>query len=432
MKRALGALALVFLYLFVGLAPLSFMVVGSQAPPRPFVVELSVALGFVGLSVMALQFALVARFRSMAAPFGIDVLQRFHKEISFVALLFVLSHPILLVAQNTPRYLPLLLVTTAPWRARFATISLVLLLLLVSLSIWRRRLRVPYEVSQLSHGLLAVAVVGSALAHIEGVGYYTRGPVRQLLFGLMVASLVSILIWARIISPLAQLRRPWRVVRLQPERARSTTVVIEPEGHDGFSFKPGQFAWISRWPVAIAQHPFSFSSPTALEARGRAPHLPRRAPWGVLDGPLPGVWLRLRRRRSGHHAPVQHGQHHVRTRGRAAGNPLLRQHGLGQRDLPRTAGGADPLHAQPEGRVRAPGAAHGLAGRVGPDHRAPPAPAPAAEAGPELRVLRLWAGLVDERNRGGALHDRRASRAHPHRTLLDGLREIYMGRTWTT
>jgi predicted ferric reductase len=269
MKRALGALALVFLYLFVGLAPLSFMVVGSQAPPRPFVVELSVALGFVGLSVMALQFALVARFRSMAAPFGIDVLQRFHKEISFVALVFVLSHPILLVAQNTPRYLPLLLVTTAPWRARFATISLVLLLLLVSLSIWRRRLRVPYEVWQLSHGLLAVAVVGSALAHIEGVGYYTRGPVRQLLFGLMAVSLVSILIWARIISPLAQLRRPWRVVRLQPERARSTTVVIEPEGHDGFSFKPGQFAWISRWPVAIAQHPFSFSSPTALEASGR-------------------------------------------------------------------------------------------------------------------------------------------------------------------
>jgi predicted ferric reductase len=59
------------------------------------------------------------------------------------------------------------------------------------------------------------------------------------------------------------------VVRLQPERARSTTVVIEPEGHGGFSFKPGQFAWISRWPVAIAQHPFSFSSPTAPEASGR-------------------------------------------------------------------------------------------------------------------------------------------------------------------
>jgi len=98
MKRALSALALAFLYLVIGVAPLSLMIVGTQPRPRPFLVELSVALGFVGLSMLGLQFALVARFRSMAAPFGIDVLQRFHKEISFISLAFVLAHPILLVA----------------------------------------------------------------------------------------------------------------------------------------------------------------------------------------------------------------------------------------------------------------------------------------------------------------------------------------------
>ena len=130
MKRALSALALAFLYLVIGVAPLSLMIVGTQPRPRPFLVELSVALGFVGLSMLGLQFALVARFRSMAAPFGIDVLQRFHKEISFISLAFVLAHPILLVAQNVARYSPLLVVVTAPWRARFGVISLLLLLLL--------------------------------------------------------------------------------------------------------------------------------------------------------------------------------------------------------------------------------------------------------------------------------------------------------------
>jgi predicted ferric reductase len=269
MKRALSALALTFLYLLIGVAPLSLMIVGTQPRPRPLLVELSVALGFVGLSMLGLQFALVARFRSMAAPFGIDVLQRFHKEISFISLAFILAHPILLVTQNAARYLPALVIVTAPWRARFGVISLLLLLLLVSLSVWRRRLRIPYELWQLSHGGLALAVVSSALAHIDGVGFYTRGVFRQALFDVMAASLVSTVVWARIISPLLQLRRPWRVVRLQPERARSTTLVIEPEGHDGFSFKPGQFAWVSRWPVAIAQHPFSFSSPTAMEVNGR-------------------------------------------------------------------------------------------------------------------------------------------------------------------
>ena len=269
MKRALGALALVFLYLLIGLAPLSLMIFGSQPSPRPFLVELSVALGFVGLSTLGMQFALVARVRSVAAPFGIDVLHRFHKEISLVSLTFILAHPILLVAQNARRYLPLLVISTAPWRARFAVISLLLLLALVSLSVWRRKLRIPYEVWQVSHGLLALAVVTTALAHIHGVGYYTRGVVRQVVFDAMAASLVAILLWARVVSPLVRLRRPWRVVRLQPERALSTTVVMEADGHDGFSFKPGQFAWVSRWPLAVAQHPFSFSSPTEMVDSGR-------------------------------------------------------------------------------------------------------------------------------------------------------------------
>src|SRR5437868_6442294 len=141
MKKAISALALLSFYLLVGAAPLAFIFIGSARPRRPFLVELSVALGFVGLSMMGLQFALVARLKSLAAPFGIDVLHRFHREISFVALAFVLAHPILLFVQNAPRYLPLLIVTDAPWRARFGVASVALLLLLISLSVWRRRLR---------------------------------------------------------------------------------------------------------------------------------------------------------------------------------------------------------------------------------------------------------------------------------------------------
>jgi predicted ferric reductase len=267
MKRALGALALIVVYPSVALAPLAFMFVGTPVRPRPLIVNLSDALAFVSLSMMGLQFALVARFRSIAAPFGIDILQRFHKQISFVVLAFILAHPILLFVQNAPSYLSLLVVTAAPWRARFALASLALLFLLVALSVWRRRLRMSYELWQLSHGTMALGVVVFALAHIDGVGYYTRGLARQVIFDAAALSLVLLLIWSRIITPLIQSRRPWRVVRLQPERARSTTLVIRPDGHAGFTFKPGQFAWVSRWPVAITQHPFSFSSPTAYDSQ---------------------------------------------------------------------------------------------------------------------------------------------------------------------
>jgi predicted ferric reductase len=70
----------------------------------------------------------------------------------------------------------LLNVFTAPWRARFAVAAVVLLLVLVLLSVMRRRWRISYEAWQLTHGILALAIVILALAHIEGVGYYVAGP----------------------------------------------------------------------------------------------------------------------------------------------------------------------------------------------------------------------------------------------------------------
>jgi predicted ferric reductase len=189
--------------------------------------------------------------------------------MSLVALAFILAHPTLLLVQEGGAFLPLVVLGTAlPW-VRFGEASVALLLILISLSIWRRRLRIPYEAWQLSHGVLAVVVVTFALAHVEGSGNYTRGPLRQVAFDLGAASLVFTVVWGRLVSPLVRLRRPWRIVQLHRERARSTTVVIEPEGHDGITFKPGQFAWVSRWPVAVSQHPVSFSSPSELGPNGR-------------------------------------------------------------------------------------------------------------------------------------------------------------------
>jgi predicted ferric reductase len=51
-------------------------------------------------------------------------------------------------------------------------------------------------------------------------------------------------------------------VRVQPERDSTWTIVLAPDGHAGFTFQPGQFAWIGidRSPFALTTHPFSFSS----------------------------------------------------------------------------------------------------------------------------------------------------------------------------
>jgi predicted ferric reductase len=87
--RGIGWIAL---YLAVAMVPLVFAVIGPVEGGRGFWVEFSVALGFVGMSMLGAQFALVARFRAVAAPFGEDALVQFHRQVSYVALAFVLAH----------------------------------------------------------------------------------------------------------------------------------------------------------------------------------------------------------------------------------------------------------------------------------------------------------------------------------------------------
>ncbi|MDQ6771540.1 MAG: ferric reductase-like transmembrane domain-containing protein [Candidatus Dormibacteraeota bacterium] len=270
MKTRLATLFWLTAYTFLALAPLVIALFGVDRPARAFLIEFSVALGFVGLSMMGLQFALVARFKTVAAPFGIDFLNKFHREVSFVALAFILAHPILLFVQDSAKYLPLLNVVTAPWRARFGVSSVLLLIVLIGTSIWRRQLRLSYEVWQLTHGILAVAIVLFALLHIHLVGFYTQGVARRLLFDLYGASLIMLLVWVRVIAPALRLRRPWRVVRVQPQRGASSTVVFEPVGHEGFDFQPGQFVWLSarRSPFNLTYHPISFSSEGDVEPGG--------------------------------------------------------------------------------------------------------------------------------------------------------------------
>jgi predicted ferric reductase len=261
MKNAFSGLVWLLFYLLFCLAPLALTIGQPNPPGRAFLVEFSVALGFVGLSILALQFALVARFKVVAAPFGIDALLQYHKQISYVALAFVVIHPAVLFVADS-KYLPLLNLLTAPWRARFAVTSVILLLVLIALSVWRRTLHLGYEAWQASHGLLAVLIVLFALLHVSLVGYYVTGVVRHVVYDGYIGGLVFLLAWIRIISPLIRLRHPWRVVRIAGERGNTSTLVIEPVGHDGFRFDPGQFGWIAvnRSPFAITQHPFSFSS----------------------------------------------------------------------------------------------------------------------------------------------------------------------------
>ncbi len=269
-RRIAGGAFWLSLYVALSLTPLIVAFAYRGHPPRDFWTEFSVALGFVALAMVGLQFAVTARFRHVAAPYGIDIVLRFHRQISLLALGLAVAHPVILFATRDDA-LGLLNVIAAPWRARFAVAATVALLALVAISLWRRRLRLSYGRWRAAHGLLAIAALAFALAHIELVGWYVDLPWKRVLWAVMVIAVIGMLIWVRLVVPLLQLHRAWVIERVIPERGSATTLVLRPLGHSGLRFLPGQFAWLTlgKTPFSVEDHPFSISS-SAEDARGVA------------------------------------------------------------------------------------------------------------------------------------------------------------------
>ena len=250
------------IYLLFILAPLFALLAGNLPPARNFGTEFSVALGYSGLAMMGLQFGLTARFRHVTEPWGEDVIYHFHRRIALMAVGLVVAHPLILIAIRSPSLALPDSVWDIPWGARFAVLSIGSLILLVVTALWRQRLKIRYELWHLSHIVLALVAIGAGMLHMVGWGFYLVDPLKRALWIGMTLFWIGLLIYVRLFKPLFMLRRPYRVTEVRAERGDTTTLVMLPDAHAGFRFKPGQFGWLTLWasPFRITGHPFSFSS----------------------------------------------------------------------------------------------------------------------------------------------------------------------------
>jgi predicted ferric reductase len=301
------------LYLSLVLAPLFVLIIGPAPPGRGLLWEFSAALGYSSLAVLAVQFALTARFRRASAPYGIDIIYYFHRQVSFAALLFIAAHIIIFLVKTPDYALRLLNPLSAPWQGLAATAGVAALGGLIATSVWRKRLGIPYERWRLWHGTLAIAAVALPLAHAKGVGYYMAVAWKQALWLLYAAFWLWLLAYIRIIKPIMMLKRPYTVEKVIKQRDRVWSLVLRPEGHGGLGFRAGQFAWltIGKSPFAIEEHPFSFSSSAArperleftIKERGDFTSTIRNVREGqpaYLDGPYGSFTLKNRESASGY------------------------------------------------------------------------------------------------------------------------------------
>jgi predicted ferric reductase len=265
MRRLVYGMFWILAYLILTLLPIFVMMVDMTRPGRDFWTEFSVALGFLGLAMMGLQFIMTARFPGVTSPYGIDVVYHFHRQISFVIFALIAAHPIILFITR-PTTIEFLNVVTAPWSARLGVAALLALAFVTFTSLYRLPLRFSYEPWRISHGLVGALAIVLSRVHMLFVGYYVDTTAKQVVWLVHGILWIGALLYIRIAKPMLMLRRPYIVEEVRQERGNVYTLVLKPDGHKSMQFKPGQFVWLTIWnsPFAIKEHPFSFSS-SAME-----------------------------------------------------------------------------------------------------------------------------------------------------------------------
>jgi len=248
-------------YVFTLVSPLPLL---ALAPPRggDRLDMFALYLGYVGFTSYALQLVLPARLPHLTPTFGMPLLVRVHRFVGSLVLAFVALH-VAIFAVHRPEYRAWLLWPfDDPLRAQLGWIAVLALVLLLVTTWWRRRLRIPFEAWRLAHLLLGLAGTSAALAHVLVISWYSAfAPVRWLLVAIFLLGIASIA-YLRVVRPFARLAAPYQVAAVVPERGGATSLVLEPVGHGGIRFRPGQYAWIKvqGGAYSLQEHPFSFST----------------------------------------------------------------------------------------------------------------------------------------------------------------------------
>ncbi len=260
-KKTLQGIFWILVYILLTLAPVLILLLGSPPPGREFWRDFSVAIGYCAIAMWMLQFVLTARFKVIKAPYGSDIVYYFHKQISIVAYFLALSH-VLILFIFSPKLISLLNFFTAPLRARAAVLSVLAITALIFTSVYRKKWRIEYNRWRIWHGILAIAAVSFAFAHIYLAGYYLNTLLKRELWIIYSLFWIGLIFYVRVYKPWVLIRNPFLVEEIKPERGGAYSLVLKPKHRKVFHFQAGQFAWLTanHTPFSDAEHPFTIAS----------------------------------------------------------------------------------------------------------------------------------------------------------------------------
>jgi predicted ferric reductase len=261
--------ALCAAYPLLVLTPLATFALLAPGPRRAAAAEMGVDCAVVAFTVLALQFVVAARLRWIEAPFGLDVLLRFHRTMAIVAMALLCLHPLLIASEEGWALLTRWQVRWPFWAGRLA---LALLVAHAAAAVCRRTLRLRYEAWRCLHNAVALLLLALASWHGLALGGDLQGPAARAVWAALLLVAGGAWLYGRFVRPrLLRRRTPYRVVSVTREASRVWTVTLEPLAGRALHYAPGQFQFLRPHGGAVAdeEHPFSLASSPSPEGRVR-------------------------------------------------------------------------------------------------------------------------------------------------------------------
>jgi predicted ferric reductase len=241
------------------LTPLAVFAIASPNSNHAPAVEIGVDCAVVAFTILATQFVISARLRWVEAPFGLDVVLRFHRAMASVALGLLCIHPLLIASG---RGWGLLTRWRAPWSMWAGRLALLLLSAHAAVAIFRRVTRLRYETWRHIHNAAAFVLLGLAFWHSLALGNDFESRAARAVWAALPLVAWGAWFYGRLARPWLLGRNSYRVVSTASEAPQVWTLTLAPPAGRALHHAPGQFLFLRPHggPVLAEEHPFSIAS----------------------------------------------------------------------------------------------------------------------------------------------------------------------------
>jgi predicted ferric reductase len=246
-------------YPLLVMTPLAVFAVASPNSKHALIAEMGADCAVVAFTILALQFVISARLRWIEAPFGLDVVLRFHRAMALVAMGLLCIHPLLVASDEGWGLL-------TSWRARWpiwaGRLALLFLFAHAAVATCRRIVRLRYETWRHVHNVVAFLLLGLAFVHSLTLGDDFENQAARLVWVALPLVAWSAWFYGRLVRPRLLGRHPCRVVSIASEAPQVWTLTLEPPVNRPLHHAPGQFQFLRPLgsSVLAQEHPFSIAS----------------------------------------------------------------------------------------------------------------------------------------------------------------------------